>query len=142
MDDELSPIENFLEKSSNQIKWTASIAIFLITASLTIFTFKESISPITTWLVLASLMLLILSVFFSWKVTQKCSNLQRAILDARSLPMGNVDEHKKNEISKNVESIAKKIESNAKWHHYTFISGFFTFLISIIGYLVFEKLIY
>jgi len=64
MNDEISPIEAFIEKLTSQIRWTTSITIFLITAALTIFAFKESMSAITSILMLIVLIPLILNVYF------------------------------------------------------------------------------
>ncbi len=136
MNDELSPIEVFLEKLTSQIRWTTSISIFLITVALTIFAFKESMSAITSILMLIVLIPLILNVYFGWKITHECFLIQRNILEARILPG---DDNKKREIDHRNKESSEKIEKYAKIHFITFIIGFIAFLIFVFAYTVIER---
>lgn len=116
MQDDLTPVEMFLDKTTSQVRWTSSISIFFITAILTFFTFTG------TLLILLSLIPLALSVFFSWKVSHSAFVLHRAIFYAR------VDSKEKPEIM----GPASDLECFWKWHYYTFIIGFFTFIVLIL----------
>jgi len=138
MIDELSKIDIFIDKSNNQIKWTISISIFLVTSIFTLLTFKKDVSVISVILLLFTLIPFLVNIYTGWIIIHESFLINRAIFDARSFPN---NEKLKNDIYKRLECSSHKIETKSKYHHLSFISGFIIYVVFIFSFFIIERLL-
>ncbi len=131
MDDVLTFLEAFLDRGTSQVKWTTSIATFLITAVFTVVAFKgitflKPIAFIIAGLLVLLMVSLLLSIIYGWRATIKIFILHRIILDTRSEVLSQEDDQLNRvpeKTNKDLKKTATSIEKFIKRHYSLFVIG-------------------
>ena len=144
MDDELTPLEAFLDRGTSQIKWTVSISVFLITAIFTVLAFKGITFLMPTAYVISfllgiSIVFLLMSIVIGWSVANKIFILHGIILKERSKKITSTLDlpyEESEETKKELKEITDSINNLMKWHITFFIMGIFLFMSFFVFYIV------
>jgi len=124
-------LKQLREEWSNFFRWTVSISIFLITASLTVLTFQEDISGFNRVTVYTTVEILMANIFLSWLLLKLNILVLKTMAEYKIRGRHFRSRDDQIEFNKKTNR-AKPME---KWTTLTFILGMVSFIIFLISYI-------